>query len=116
MMKLLIVDDHAEMRQVLINLFGDSAEVYECSDGAEAFSAYEKYRPDWVLMDIKMSGMNGIVATKRIIASYPQARIAIVTGYEDMELREAARLAGACEYVIKPNLIRLREVINARSD
>ena len=101
MTKLLIVEDHAETRRELIRLLRDLAEIYECSDGTEAFSAYREHRPDWVLMDIRMEGMNGIAATREIKAVYPEARIVIVTGYDDAELRAAAARAGACGYVVK---------------
>ncbi len=112
MTKLLIVEDHAEMRREIKNLLSDLGEIYECRDGAEAVSAYAQHRPDWVLMDIQMERMNGIAATREIKAAYPEARIMIVTGYESEELREAARRAGACEYVVKENLFEIRRILS----
>lgn len=111
MTKILIVEDNADMRRTIKELLGDLGEVYECSNGLEAFSAYSQYCPDWVLMDIKMAGMNGITATRKIKSVFPHARIVIVTGYDDAELREAARRAGACEYVLKENLTEARRVL-----
>jgi CheY-like chemotaxis protein len=115
MTKLLIVEDHAETRQEIKNLLSDLGEIYECRDGSEAFSVYAQHRPDWVLMDIKMERMNGIAATRKIKASYPEARIVIVTGYDDAELREAAKRAGACEYVVKEKLMEVRRVLTGQS-
>jgi DNA-binding NarL/FixJ family response regulator len=69
--------------------------------------------PDWVLMDIKMKQMNGIAATKELLTKYPDARVVMLTQYSDKELREAARQAGACEYVCKENLIEVRSILSA---
>jgi CheY-like chemotaxis protein len=114
MMNLLIVEDNDQMRRMIIKLVGGLAEhTYECSDGAEALSAYMMHRPDWVLMDAKMKEMDGISATRQIKASYPEANIVIVTDYDDADLREAARKAGACEYVTKENLLDVRRVLGS---
>ncbi|MEP7337597.1 MAG: response regulator transcription factor [Acidobacteriota bacterium] len=113
MTKILIVEDNADMRRTIKDLLGDLGEVYECSNGLEAFSAYSQHCPDWVLMDIKMAGMNGITATRKIKAAYPDARIVMVTGYDDAELREAARRAGGCGYVLKENLGEVRQMLSA---
>lgn len=109
---ILIVEDHEDTRRELKKLLGDVGEIYECCDGSEAFSAYENHRPDWALMDIKMEKMNGIAATRKIKAAYPEARIVIVTGYDDVELREAAQRVGACGYVLKENLDDVRRLLD----
>jgi DNA-binding NarL/FixJ family response regulator len=111
MTKLLIVEDHAPTRQSLRGLLGDMGEIYECEDGEAAFSAYERYRPDWVLMDLKMKRKGGLQATREIVAAYPEARVVIVTLYGDEELRAAAREAGACGYVVKDNLLEVRQIL-----
>ena len=108
-MKLLIVEDNTRMRKFLKLLLGDLAtQIEECADGAEALRAYEAHRPDWVLMDIRMKETDGIAATREIKAAHPEARICIVTDYDDPNLREAAKRAGAREYVVKDNLIEVR--------
>ena len=56
-------------------------------------------------MDIVMKNVDGIMATRQIIAAFPQARIVIVTDYNEGELRQAAHEAGACQYVVKENLL-----------
>jgi two-component system response regulator DegU len=111
-MKILVVDDNREMRQTIRSLLDEVNDIYECSDGSEVLSEYAKCLPDWVLMDIKMKRMNGIAATKELIAQYPDARVMMLTQYNDKELREAARLAGASDYVCKENLIEARRILS----
>jgi CheY-like chemotaxis protein len=109
---LLIVDDSQEMRSLIRSVVADMAgTIGECCDGALALAAYAEQRPDWVLMDIRMPEMDGISATREIKASYPEAHVCIVTDYDDGELRQAAREAGAEAYVIKEDLLGLRQVL-----
>ena len=93
-MKLLIVEDNDGMRSLIRRTVADLAEtIHECSDGAEALAAYNTNRPDCVLMDIKMGRMDGITTTRNIRAAYPDARVIIVTDYDEDNLRHTA--AGA---------------------
>ena len=86
------------------------SEIEECGDGAEALDAYHRCLPDWVLMDIEMDRIDGIIATREILLSYPRARVVIVSKCDDDQTREAARRAGACGYVLKENLMAIREL------
>ena len=111
-LKLLIVDDKAEVRRMIRRFLADlAAEINETDDGESAFDAYAAFLPDWVLMDIEMKHTNGIVATERIKAAYPQANIVIVTTYDDDCLRERATAAGSRAYVLKENLLALRGML-----
>lgn len=111
---LLIVDDSALMRRLIRSVTCDLAEeVYECGDGREAVAAYARHRPDWVLIDIRMKDVDGLSATREITASYPEARIMIVTADDDEELRGAARRAGAGGYVVKEDLREVRRLLGA---
>jgi NarL family two-component system response regulator LiaR len=113
-MFLLIVDDNQQMRRLIRSVVGDLAEsIAECCDGSLALAAYAEHCPDWVLMDIKMQQMDGITATREIRASYPMAHVCIVTDYEDVELRQAATEAGAEGYVVKGDLLVLRQMLAA---
>lgn len=113
-MSLMIVDDNPGMRRVLRRaLSGVAAEIVECDGGIEAFEVYGRRHPDWVLMDIEMERGDGITATRRIVAAFPEARIIIVTCHGDEPLRAAAREAGACGYVLKENLLELRRLLRA---
>jgi CheY-like chemotaxis protein len=114
MLNLLIVEDNQAMRGLIRSIIADLAgDVGECDDGAEALSAYAARRPDWVLMDIRMKETDGISATRRIKAAFPDARIMILTDYDDPKLREVARGAGAREYVTKENLLDVRRILGA---
>ena len=115
MLKLLIVEDSQAMRNLMKSILQDMAdEITECGDGAEALPAYTRCRPDLVLMDIHMKEMDGITATRHIKASFPEARIMIVTDFDEALLRAAALQAGACEYVTKENLHDLPNIICGR--
>ncbi|MCI0487594.1 MAG: response regulator, partial [Blastocatellia bacterium] len=67
--------------------------------------------PDWVLMDIMMERVDGITATREIRRAFPDARIVIVTNFDDAKFRDAAREAGAGYYVPKENLMAVRAVL-----
>ena len=111
-MKLLIVDDHAAMRRMMGRVVKDMvSDIEECGDGAEALSAYSRYLPDWVLMDIEMVQMDGITATREILCSFPDAKVVIVSKHDDDQLQQEAREAGACGYILKENLIAIRELL-----
>lgn len=112
-MSFLIVDDNAVMRRTIRHGIGEFAgEIIECDDGAEAFSAYRKYMPDWVLMDVEMREMDGLTATRKIRDEFTSAKIVIVTKHGDAEMREAARKAGAYGFVVKENLLELSGILS----
>ncbi len=117
MMKVLIVDDNAEMRRLLRSLVARLAEnVYECEDGAQAVDAYAAQHltaNDWVLMDIEMPRVDGLEATRQLKSVWPDARVCIVTGYDRPELREAAQTAGAYDFIAKENLHTVRRLLQS---
>ena len=114
-MKVLIVDDNARVRWLVRTMIEDLVdEFFECSDGITALDAYAASLPDLVLMDIKMNQMDGISAAKQIRSAYTNAAIIMVTDYDDVDLRKAARLAGACEYVVKDELYSLRQILETK--
>lgn len=112
MPSVLIVEDHAPLRATLRLLLADvAAPITECENGATVCAAYTAHQPDWVLMDIELPGQDGITATRQLLAAQPTARVLIVTGYDDAEMRSAAAAAGACGYVLKENLLDLRRLL-----
>jgi DNA-binding NarL/FixJ family response regulator len=86
---------------------GVSGTVHECGDGETAIELYQRLHPDWVLMDVRMGGMDGIAATAAIRKADPAARIIIVTERQESEYAGAARAAGASGFVGKENLLAL---------
>jgi NarL family two-component system response regulator LiaR len=112
-LKVLIVDDSEQMRGEIRSVVADIAsEVYECASGPDALAMYSVHRADWVLMDVVMEPIDGLEATRLLISSFPEAKIVIVTSYDDDYLREAARAAGARDYVLKENLFDIRRVLS----
>jgi CheY-like chemotaxis protein len=112
MNRILIADDDARMRNVVKQMVaGLTEEIYEAGDGAEAIELYTLYRPDWVLMDLRMKPVDGLRATTLIRARFPLARIVMVSQYDDDELRAEAARAGACAYVLKENLQELQQLL-----
>ena len=110
----MIVEDNFGVRHVIRALVATVAdEIRECADGAAAVAVYTAERPDVVVMDIEMQTMDGITATRHIMATNPTARVIIVTDYEQPDLREAAHEAGACGYVVKDNLLNLLTLLEA---
>lgn len=109
---ILIVDDNAPMRRTIRSFLNDlAAEINECGDGREVLQAYAVYAPDWILMDIAMKETDGLTATRQLLALWPQARVVIVTNYDDEALREAAQQVGVCGYVLKENLLEIRDLL-----
>ncbi len=116
-MKILLAEDNAAMRQMIRRiLHGLADETCECGSGAEVCALYAAQQPDWVLMDIELPGQDGINATRQIKAAWPEANILIVTSYDEPALRQAAQAAGACGYVLKTNLLELRQRLQAAGD
>jgi CheY-like chemotaxis protein len=116
MKKILIADDDARMRQMVRQIVtGLASAVYEASDGGEAIAVCAAERPDWVLMDFRMKPLDGLRATAEIKARFPETRIAIVSQYDDPELRAEAIRVGACAYVLKENLHELLGILTGRS-
>jgi len=115
-MSFLIVDDSFVMRRTIRRVIGEFAsEIIECDDGAKVLPAYRKHRPDWVLMDVEMREKDGLTATREICAAFPNARIVVVTKHGDAQMREAARKAGARGFVMKENLLELRDVLGQKT-
>ena len=112
-MKLLIVEDNIAIRQLLRSMIEPLAnEIDECAGGGDAVALYASEHPDFVLMDIDLLGeMNGIAATRKIRAFDGDAKIIIVTNYDQTDLRAEASKAGACGYVLKENLFDVLKLL-----
>ena len=104
MIRVLICDDHALVRaglSELIGTFEDVALVGAAAGGEEAVALAAERRPDVVLMDLEMPGVDGIAATRRIVEAAPAARVVVLTSFSDRERILGALDAGAVGYLLK---------------
>src|ERR687884_1364955 len=103
-LRILIADDHPLFRDGmhgLLDAVPDLEVVGEAATGDEAVALAASLQPDIILMDIKMPGLNGIAATREILAAQPQIGVLIVTMFEDDDSVFAAMRAGARGYLLK---------------
>jgi CheY-like chemotaxis protein len=116
-MTIMIVDDSAAMRLTIRRMLsGEGVAISECNDGAEAVKTYPKLHPDWVLMDIKMKQMDGFQATWEIISQFPDAKIIMITQYDDPKLEKKAHEMGAIEFVLKEKLMDIERIIHGQKN
>jgi DNA-binding NarL/FixJ family response regulator len=102
--RILLVDDQRLMRdglRTLLELEGDLKVVAEAENGQAGLDAYEQFEPNVVLMDIRMPGMDGVEATRRLIERWPEARVVILTTFDDDEYIFEGLRAGALGYLLK---------------
>ena len=102
--RVLIVDDHPLFREGMrgrLDRMADVAVVGEAASGDEALELAHKLEPDVILMDIKMSGLNGIDATREILRANPRVGVLMLTMFEDDDSVFAAMRAGARGYLLK---------------
>lgn len=112
--RVLLVDDHAVLREGLEMLLGGFATVEvvaTAAGGGEAVEQYDAVRPDVVLMDLSMPGIDGVEAIRRIVGSDPDARIIALTAFLDDELVQGSVDAGARGYLLKQ--VGGRELVDA---
>ena len=98
----LIVDDDGSFRQRIKELLAtepDIEVVGEAADGQEAIFEARELKPDLVLMDVRMPGLNGVNATRQLKDEMPELKVIILTIFDLQEYREAAIASGASGYV-----------------
>ena len=100
MIRVFIVDDHAVVRmglKALIELHDQFTVVGEASCGEEALELALTAKPDVMVMDIRMPGMNGIEACQEVLAALPNTKVIMLTSYADDEAIYASIMAGASD-------------------
>lgn len=103
MRKLLVVDDEHDICEFVENFFRERGfHVFTALNGEEAISIVRKERPDIILLDIKMQGMDGIAALKHIKEIDRNSKVIMVTALEDQDKMNEAYRLGACDYITKP--------------
>jgi len=112
--RILTVDDHPVVRAGIRAIIENEADMIvagEAEDGVQAAALYEEHLPDVVLMDLRMSRRNGVMAIRDIVAAHADARLLALTSYEgDVDIYRALD-AGACGYLLKDMLGT--ELVNA---
>ena len=114
-MKIIIIDDDAIVRESLKNILQSKGiEVLALgSSGREAIELYAKYRPDILLMDIRMDDLNGLEATSAILKRDVDAKILLITTFQDDEYISKAIELGCCGYILKQNIAGILPALNA---
>lgn len=109
-----LVDDAVDLRTLIglaLRRDGRLKVVAEVGDGVAAIAAVEEHRPDLVLMDVSMPVMDGITATRRLKATFPDLCVVMFTGYADDRLEVESQDAGASAFMDKS--VPLPELVDA---
>ncbi len=112
--RLLVVDDHEVVRQGLVAMLDRRPGfevVAEAGTVAEAIEAARRFRPDLVVMDVRLPDGSGIEACREIRAELPETRVVMLTSYPDEEAVFSAIVAGASGYLLKQ--VRARDLVSA---
>ena len=113
-LSILIVDDHEVVREGLVALLGRRPEfsvVGEAGTVAEAIDAARRFRPDLVIMDVRLPDGSGVEACREIRAEMPETRVVMLTSYPDEDAVLSAIIAGASGYLLKQ--VRARDLVAA---
>lgn len=117
LIKVLIVDDYEPARKAFRELLEQEEGIQvigEAADGREAIAKYQELHPQVILMDVKMPRMNGITATGRIKKQSPEAKVIILSAYDEKDLAEKAMNLGASAYLTKNQAVEdiIRTILN----
>jgi len=104
MASILVVDDSIIIRKNLRSILNNGGHrvVAECADGMQAYLEYSRHKPDLVTMDITMPRVGGIEAIKKILSTFPQAKIIVISSVDQKNIIFASLQEGAKNYILKP--------------
>ena len=119
----LLADDHDLVREglkILLDFEDDIEIVADARDGVEAVALAKQFRPDVVVMDLTMPNMNGIEATRQILAALPETKLLIVSAEGDKDRIEESLAVGAVGYISKESSLMevptaIREISQGRT-
>jgi two-component system chemotaxis response regulator CheY len=102
--RLLIVDDSSTVRRSIERhiLSERVTEIYQAANGREAMELFERYRPEFVTMDLTMPEMDGLTCISKMMTLKPDTRLMVISALGDAETAIEAVERGANEYVVKP--------------
>lgn len=104
MIKIGVAEDNVNLRKSILNtisIFEDVELLFMAVNGLEVLDYLEVHKPDMILMDINMPGMNGIEATKKVKENYPEVKVMMLTVFDEDDKIFASILAGASGYLLK---------------
>ena len=104
---ILIVDDNVPFRALLREIVAEASDLHvvgEAADGAEAMRLAQELRPDIVLLDLVMPGVNGLEVLRWLKAERPESKVIIVTVHDEDAYRQAAEASGADAFLLKKTL------------
>jgi nitrogen regulation protein NR(I) len=113
MSKLLLIDDEEDVRYSFQRIF-DSPEIEftTASSGEEGLKVIPKFKPDLVLMDVRMGGMNGLETLRKIRAANPKLLVILMTAYGTTQTAIEAMKLGAYDYLLKPfDAVKIKELV-----
>jgi two-component system nitrogen regulation response regulator GlnG len=113
MRKLLLIDDEEDVRYSFQRIFDSpDIEVATAASGEEGLKVIPKFKPDLVLMDVRMGGMNGLETLRRIRQSDPRLLVILMTAYGTTQTTIEAMKLGAYDYLLKPfDALKLKEIV-----
>jgi two-component system nitrogen regulation response regulator GlnG len=113
MSKLLLIDDEEDVRYSFQRIFDSpEIEVATASSGEEGLKVIPKFKPDLVLMDIRMGGINGLETLRRIRTNDPKLLVILMTGYGTTQTTIEAMKLGAYDYLLKPfDAVKIKEIV-----
>ncbi len=111
--KILIVDDQFGIRILLNEVFSkEGYQTFQAANGVQALDIVTKQRPDLVLLDMKIPGMDGIEILKRMKVIDPDIRVIIMTAYGELDMIQKAKNLGAITHFAKPfDIDDIREAV-----
>ena len=113
MSKLLLIDDEEDVRYSFQRIFNSpDVEFATASSGEEGLKVIPKFKPDLVLMDVRMGGMNGLETLRRIRATNPKLLVILMTAYGTTQTAIEAMKLGAYDYLLKPfDAVKIKELV-----
>src|SRR6185436_19892784 len=113
MSKLLLIDDEADVQYSFQRIFDSpDIELATASSGEEGLKVIPKFKPDLVLMDIRMGGMNGLETLRRIRQMDSRLLVILMTAYGTTQMAIEAMKLGAYDYLLKPfGVLKLKEIV-----
>ena len=118
-MKIVIVDDDilvAKALKTIIETSGEISVVATGNDGSDGIALYKQYKPDILLMDIRMQKMTGIEAAEKILSEYHDAKILFLTTFSDDEYITKSLQIGVKGYILKQNYDKIIPALEAVND